>query len=40
MRDDEHRLREVERSREGERGKDEPVVTFKGRGVMKYRERY
>jgi peptidyl-prolyl isomerase G (cyclophilin G) len=40
VRDDEYRLREIERGREGERGREEPTVTFKGRGVMKYRERY
>lgn len=40
IRDDEYRLREVERRREGERANDEPAVTFKGRGAMKYRERY
>ena len=40
IRDDEDRLREVERRREGERGRVEPKVIFKGRGVMKFRERY
>lgn len=40
VRDDEYRLREVERGRDGERGHEEPRVTFKGRGTMKYRERY
>jgi peptidyl-prolyl isomerase G (cyclophilin G) len=40
VRDDECRLREVERHREGERSYDEPTVTFKGRGAMKYREQY
>ena len=39
-RDDEDRLREVERRRDAERGKEEPKIIFKGRGVMKYRERY
>ena len=40
-RDDEDRLREVERRRDEARsGKEEPKVTFKGRGAMKYRERY
>ena len=40
VRDDESRLREIERGRDKERGHEEPTVTFKGRGTMKYRERY
>jgi hypothetical protein len=39
-RDDEDRLREVERGREEDREKEEPTVIFKGRGVMKYREHH
>ena len=39
-RDDEDRLRAVERRREEARGREEPKVTFKGRGVMKFREHY
>jgi cyclophilin family peptidyl-prolyl cis-trans isomerase len=37
-RDDEDRLREIERQREEERGREEPQIIFKGRGAMKYRE--
>lgn len=37
-RDDEDRLREMERQRDEERGREEPQVIFKGRGTMKYRE--
>ena len=39
-RDDEDRLREVERRRDEGREKEEPKVTFKGRGAMKFRERH
>jgi hypothetical protein len=38
MRDDEYRLRDVERSREEDHENVEPTVKFKGRGVMKFRE--
>lgn len=40
MRDDEYRLREAERQRDEEHGKVEPKIIFKGRGVMKFRERF
>ena len=39
-RDDEDRLREAESLRDAERGHGEPEVRYKGRGAMKYRERY
>ena len=39
-RDDEDRLREVERRRDEGREKEEPKVTFKGRGAMKFRESH
>jgi cyclophilin family peptidyl-prolyl cis-trans isomerase len=40
VRDDEYHIRQVERQRERDRGHEEPKVVFKGRGVMKFRERW
>jgi len=38
VREDEYQLRDAERKREG--GRVEPTIIFKGRGVMKYRDRH
>lgn len=40
IRDDESHLQAAERRRDEERGRDGQIITFKGRGAMKYCERY